>query len=442
MFPSLPQYLRQHHLSADVRTLMLLRKSMEKGLVHTLGDLYVVLKGIVTRNPQDFGPFTTAFYDYFLAIQIRPGESLENAILRSETFAKWRQDFLKDLPEEEKPNVRELIDQFLNEVHFSSYDIQQMLSGEDVLRQDDPDRPDTPANGPEQVPDRLREGVDYSQLSLDELLERMRRVAEQQRRAHKGGRHWIGQGGSSPYGNQGAARGGIRVGGAGGGKMARKVIGDPNYYPVDLSQQLQDDNIDVALAYLKGIEQESAQWQLDVPQTIKQGVKRGGLFLPHLREKIDKKVQVLLLIDNGGWSMTGYIRNVTKLFSKMERRFAHDLKTYFYHNTIYGGAYSDSRRTKFEPMSKILSHDKNYSIFIIGDADMAPYELDESSLDNWRALQEHFPRCVWLNPMSTRYWKGSFTVNMLRKIFPMHPLSPEGIEKAVWEMNRKRSSRV
>ena len=60
MFISLPQYLRDNKLSGDVRTLLLLKKSLERGLVNTLGDLYLVLKGIVINSPKDIGPFTAS----------------------------------------------------------------------------------------------------------------------------------------------------------------------------------------------------------------------------------------------------------------------------------------------------------------------------------------------------------------------------------------------
>jgi uncharacterized protein with von Willebrand factor type A (vWA) domain len=80
----------------------------------------------------------------------------------------------------------------------------------------------------------------------------------------------------------------------------------------------------------------------------------------------------------------------------------------------------------------------NYAVFIIGDADMAPYELTPESLANWQQLVERFPRVVWLNPMSLRYWAGSYTVNILRQVFEMYPLSPWGIEKGVGFMNKKK----
>ena len=437
MFNSLPEFLRDRDLPGDVRVLLLIKKSMERGLVNTLGDLYLTLKSIVSRDQQDFGPFTVAFYHYFLDIEIKKGESLDMAIRKSETFKNWLK--LQDLEDIPLADIPQKIEDFIEEVHLTTFDIKKVLSGEDILKHDDPDRKDT--LGPDDEPvTEVNRAADYSNLSLEELLDRMRRVLEQQRRRHSGGDHWVGTGGVSPFGSGGAAQGGVRVGGSGGGKMARKVIGDRNFYPVDTKQILSDDNIDVALSYLKGIEEESVEYQLDIPVTIKEGVKEGGLFLPYEKEKIDQKVQVLLMIDNGGWSMSPYIKSVTKLFAKMKRRFAHDLKTYYFHNTIYGGAYNEVNRTpsSFEPTEKICKLNKNYALFIIGDADMGPYELSEDSLMDWQLLVERFPRAVWLNPMEERFWAGSFTVNVLKQLFEMHPLSPFGIEKAVEHMNRKR----
>ncbi len=438
MFNSLPQHFRDYGLQADIRTLMLLRRSIERGLVNTLGDLYLVLKGIITHDPKDYGPYTVAFYKYFLNIDIKEGEMLESAIARSEAFKEWGEQRAENREEREEEDLKELIEAYLNEIHLTTYDIQEILSGGDILRNDDPSRADGPADQPDQMPGQIDRMADYQDIPLEELLERMKEVMRQQQRAHKGGNHWVGQGGVSPYGNQGAAKGGVRVGGGGGGKMARKVIGDKNFYPVDLNESLKDDNIDVALAYLKGIEDESAQQFLDIQLTIKEGAKEGGLFLPYETEKIEQKVQVILMIDNGGWSMSPYTRLVTKLFSKMKRRFAHELETYYYHNTIYGGLFTDVRRTQYVSLDKVLKEDKNYSVFIIGDADMAPYELTRESEADWQRIKDRFKRAVWLNPMTMRYWAASDTVNRIRQILPMFPLTPAGIEKAVELMNKKR----
>ncbi len=437
MFESLPYTFRNHNLSADVRTLLLLRRAMDKNLVKTLGDMYLVLRGLVAKSPKDYGPFATAFYEYFLNIDIKKGETLNSAILRSETFKDWRKAYEETIALNENTDISKLIDQFLDEVHLTSFDIQKMVSGDSILKEDDPDRADTAENDDEN-PTKTDKIGDYSNISLEELRQRMERVAAQQKRKHRGGSHWIGQGGYSPYGNGGAAKGGIRVGGAGGGKMARAVIGDPNFYPADTKAILSDNNIDAALATLKGIEDETADMFLDVAHTIEEGVKLGGLFLPIEKEKMQQKIQVMLLIDNGGYSMSPYIMSVQKLFAKMKTRFAHDLKVYYFHNTIYGGVYEDAARRNMISIEKILQHQDNYSIFVIGDADMAPYELNNSSIEDWQKIATRFPRSVWLNPLIERFWGTSDTVPAFRSIFEMYPLTPDGIEKSIICMNKKR----
>ena len=155
--------------------------------------------------------------------------------------------------------------------------------------------------------------------------------------------------------------GGIRVGGGGGGKMARAVIGNPNYYPVDTKAILSDDNIDIALASLKGIEDETSEFLLDIPKTIVEGVKMGGLFLPHEREKTEQKVQVVLMIDNGGYSMMPYVDLTRLLFSKLHDRFE-DIDTYYFHNAIYEKVYVDQRRIRSYPIEKLLQRRKDTRI--------------------------------------------------------------------------------
>ena len=138
--------------------------------------------------------------------------------------------------------------------------------------------------------------------------------------------------------------------------------------------------------------------------------------------------------------MSPYVGSVTKLFSKMKRRFAHDLKTYYFHNTLYDGAYKDEFRshTQIESIESICKLDKNYAVFIIGDADMSPYEITKNSLRTWQTLKDRFERIIWLNPLEQKSWASSESVRVLHSIFDMFPLSPYGIEKGVELMNKKR----
>jgi len=440
MFETLPQRFREHGVETDVRTLLLLNKAMYKGLIKTLGDVYNVLKGIVVKDPDTLGPFTKAYYDYFLNIDIESGERLDDAILRSETFKKWREDRFETISDREL-DPDKLVDEFLNDVHLTNYDIKEILNGKDIIDNDDEveDSGDF-SDQLEQQKRLLEKMADYSGMSLEELLKRLEEIAKQQRGKHDGGSRWIGTGGISPFGHGGAAKQGLRIGGTGGGKMARKILNDRRFFPVDRDMIVNDDNVNAALASLKGIIEESAHEELDIKKTIKNGLRRGGLFVPELVHEENQKLQVMLMIDNGGYSMSPYVHTVQNLFKKMKTRFAHDLETYYFHNTIYDVVYSDSRRTKPVAIDTILKKDPNYRVFIIGDAAMASYEISRVSIDAYKSLTKKFKKIAWLNPEPKRHWHYTMTIQFLAKLVPMYPLTPKGIEEAVQEMNKKSKS--
>ena len=437
MFTKLPETFKKFDLAVDVRTILLLQKAMNKGLVKTIGDLFNVLRTFIIKDPEHIGPYTKAFYNYFLDINIRPNERLNDAILRSQTFEQWKETNFGRMEEDLSPE--EWVDRFLDQVHLTHYDIKVVLNGRELWDKDKGDLKDDQEQNQEETPNRpLDRMADYSDLSLEELMQRMEEVMEQQNTKHSGGSHWVGTGGISPYGHGGAAKDGIRVGGSGGGKMARKLLGDSNYFPVDLDAVLNDNNIDAALASLKGIVEETAQETLDVKATIDNGLERGGLFIPEIKNEIFDKLQVILIVDNGGYSMHPYIKSVQTLFRKMKTRFAHDLETYYFHNTVYQQVFTDSRRRKPFSIDRLLSKDPNYHVFFVGDAAMAPYELDRNSLNTYSDIKEHFKKVAWLNPEPIRYWNGTLSTQIIKEILPMYPLTPKGIEKAVLEMNRNR----
>ena len=437
MFTTLPEAFRKFDLAVDVRALLLLQRAMDKGLVRTIGDLFNVLRTFIIKDPEHMGPYTKAFYAYFLDINIRPNDCLNDAILRSQTFEQWKETSFGRMEDDITPD--EWVNRFLDQVHLTHYDIKEVLDGRKLWDKDNGNLEDNPEANNDETPNRpLDQMADYSDLTLEELMQRMEEVKGHQQSEHSGGSHWIGTGGISPYGHGGAAKDGIRVGGSGGGKMARKVLGDSNFFPVDLDAILNDNNIDAALASLKGIVEETAQETLDVKETIDKGLERGGLFIPEIKNDTIDKLQVLLIIDNGGYSMHPYIKSVQTLFRKMKTRFAHDLETYYFHNTVYRQVFSDSQRRKPLPIERILSKDPNYHVFFIGDAAMAPYELDRASLNTYSEIKEHFKKVAWLNPEPVRYWNGTLSTQIIKELLPMYPLTPKGIEQAVLEMNRKK----
>lgn len=440
MFTTLPERFRAFHIHVDVRSLLLLQKAINCDLVKTIGDLYNVLRTFIVKSPELLGPYTRAFYDYFLSIDIKDGEQLLDAVLRSQTFQDWKALNVSRL--EEEMTRKQMAEMFLDEVHITHYDIKKVIDGRELWEKDSGDLEDRNAEVEESESEKrpLDLMADYSDLSLEELMQRMKEVIKHQKSKHSGGSHWVGTEGISPYGHGGAAKDGIRVGGTGGGKMARKVIGDPNFYPVDLDAILNDNNIDAALASLKGIVEETPHETLDVKATIDRGLERGGLFLPEIKNETDQKIQVLLFIDNGGYSMHPYIKAVQTLFRKMKTRFAHDLETYYFHNTIYGQVYSDAQRRKGVSIEKILSKSPNYHLFFVGDAAMAPYELSHQSMNTYMEMVKHFKKFAWLNPEPLKFWQHTLTIQIIKEIIPMFSLTPAGIEKAVLSMNKTKNN--
>jgi uncharacterized protein with von Willebrand factor type A (vWA) domain len=438
MFESLPHHFRRHGIPTDVRALLLLQKAMEKGLIKTLGDIYNVLKAIIVKEQTLIGPYTKAFYEFFLEIDIQDGERLNDAIVRSNTFKKWKQTHIDENRDVDENDLDALVNKFLDDVHLTTYDIKEVIDGKELWDKDNPYQKDTPSENNGEAEERnIDKMADYSDIPLERLLERMKTIQENQKSEHSGGSHWIGTGGISPYGHGGAAKGGVRVGGTGGGKMARAVLNDKNFYPVDVNSLINDNNIDAALASLKGIIEESAHDEIDIKNTIKLGIKRGGLFIPEIKKVSQEKLQVILLIDNGGYSMLSYVKVVRELFLKMKTRFAHDLETYYFHNTIYGEVYTDVNRTKPVKIKTILNKDPNYTIFIIGDATMGAYEINQQSINSYQSLKKKFKKIAWINPEPLRYWAHTMSLQLIKKIIEMYPMTPKGIEDAVKEMNRK-----
>jgi uncharacterized protein len=82
-------------------------------------------------------------------------------------------------------------------------------------------------------------------------------------------------------------------------------------------------------------------------------------------------MKLVLMIDNGGYSMTPYVDITRLLFSKMHDRFE-DITTYYFHNCIYERVYVDQRRIRSFPVEKLLQKNPDTRVVILGDATMAP----------------------------------------------------------------------
>ena len=179
-------------------------------------------------------------------------------------------------------------------------------------------------------------------------------------------------------------------------------------------------------------------------------MRNGGEIEILFRRSLKDRLKIILLIDNGGWSMDPYIAVVQTMFDYARSQFK-EVKTFFFHNTIYGTVWQDPARIrkpkKVEEFTKI---DPETRLIFIGDASMAPYELMASdgsiyitersgkpSIEHLKSLAKIFPHTVWLNPVPQSMWGYTHTISAIYSIFPMFELTIDGLEKAIAHLMAK-----
>jgi uncharacterized protein with von Willebrand factor type A (vWA) domain len=290
-------------------------------------------------------------------------------------------------------------------------------------------------------------------LSPEDLMRRFWETVEKQLEAHHGGSRFVGTGGNSPFGHSGNASGGVRVFGelgASGRRSALKVIGERRYVEYSGESALKGGNLSQALASLKNLVPAGPRDQLDLPETIRQSARNGGEIDLAFRRDLLDRIEVVLLIDNGGSSMLPYVALTRLLFGKLRDRIRR-LSTYFFHNTVYGAVYRDPWHTDPLPVAELLRRSPDVRLLFLGDAAMAPDELlsphgsldlraddAQPSLAQLKRLRERFSRAVWLNPIPRDSWRevhGSLTLARIGEVFPMEDLTLGGIKRAVERLN-------
>jgi uncharacterized protein len=289
-----------------------------------------------------------------------------------------------------------------------------------------------------------------SKLTPDELIEYFKKRLKDQTERHDGGSKWIGTGGRSPVGHSGHHPGGMRVGGVSRNKSAVKVAMERRYKDYSLEGPLTEAMMGEALKRLRNLVPAGPRDQVNVEKTIYQTMKNAGEIEIIFDQDLKDRLKVMLAIDNGGWSMDPYISVVQTLFNYSRAQFK-DLKTYFFHNTIYDTIWEDpSRFKKPIKVDELVKKDPETRLIIVGDASMAPYELmardgsiyihersGRASLDSLNFLADTFRHCVWLNPVPPRMWNYTGTIQTISRIFPMFELSIDGLEKAIQQLMAK-----
>lgn len=361
-------------------------KGLEKGLVRDLESLFLFSRLVFVKKVEHYDLFERAFAAYFLGQEEALAVDVES-ILASKSFRDWLEKFL------EEANL-----------------------------------------GPEVI----------HNMTLDELLKKFWDTLLKQEGEHRGGSRWIGVGGTSPWGHSGRARGGIRLGGASGNRSAMKVFGEHRYIDYSGESTLSAENIRQALSLMKRMVPVGPSTELNIEDTIDETCRQGGEIELVFERELRDRIQVMVFLDNGGYSMSPFVQLVRLLFSKMKSQFK-DLDFYYFHNTIYSGVYSDVQRSQFLPMEKVVQKDKKTRLFIVGDANMGPYELlspygsinyygqhPVPSIEWLKMLAGAFPYSVWLNPLPRMYWPfESSTIEYIGDVFYMEELTLNGLKKTV-----------
>jgi uncharacterized protein len=305
-------------------------------------------------------------------------------------------------------------------------------------------------------PKNLEGLTDEQRAALKAMdLEALRALFEQrlreQRERHDRGDRWVGTGGRSPFGSGGVHPTGIRVGG-GGQRSAIQLAEERRFREYRTDVVLDVRRIDVALRRLRDLGREGAQEELDLEKTVQKTARNAGelelVFEPPRRNR----VKVLLLMDVGG-SMDPYSHLVSTIFTAASRagRFAR-FRAFYFHNCVYDSVYEDARFYRARSVADLLAEsDRSERLVLVGDAAMHPSELLEpggslyyytrnrtAGVEWMRRIAEHFRRRAWLNPEPEDFWRQT-TVRLLRGLFPMFPLTLEGLDRAVGHLVRGSS---
>lgn len=397
MFISFIYRLRQLGVSVGVGEAVTLAEAMSHGLHdQKLDGFYYLARSILIHHEGHLDAFDQAFSAEFKGAEV-------DASQLTDELRKWLDEALKDFGKREQ-----------QEMEFSEF-----LSEEEIA----------------------------------ELRRKFEERLKEQKERHDGGNYWIGTSGTSQFGQQGFSRQGLSTSSGGGGRAAINIADARQYrgYRSDLSLDIRQ--FEVALRRLRAFVREGAEEELDIERTIDATAANAGDIEIVTRPPSKPNTHVILMIDVGG-SMFPYSQLMSQLFSATKKA-THfkDLRTYYFHNLIYGQVYATDQFTEptwlHDLMRECASH---YKLIIVGDAYMAPYELWHSSaysatdhsrvtgLEWLQMMSQHFRQSVWLNPEPANRWKGS-TIEEISSVIEMYPMTVDGLTEAMAKLNRGSMSR-
>jgi uncharacterized protein with von Willebrand factor type A (vWA) domain len=395
MFIDFFYFLRAYGLKVSANEWMALTEALDKGLADSsLTNFYYVCRSLIVNRESDFDTFDTAFADYFEAVAAKG-----------------------DLPDE----FRAWLDAALNGSRGG----------------DDGDIFD--------FPERLA-------LEFEELRRMFEERKQEQKERHDGGSYWIGTGGTSVFGNSGYAEAGIRAYGEGRFGRAVQIAGERKFRDFRRDAVIDTRRFETAFRKLRQYSSRSraAKTELDIDGTIEETSSNAGLLKLVYERPRKNTIKLMVLFDSDG-SMLPYSKLTSRLFHAVSQsNHFKDTRFYYFHNCIYEKLYTDPRirRGKWIDTERVMNElNSDYRLVCVGDAAMAPSELERKGgnaiigLPNdapgrvWlERLRKKFPNSVWLNPIRESRWGaayGQYTIGKIAEIFPMYELTLDGLEKGI-----------
>jgi uncharacterized protein with von Willebrand factor type A (vWA) domain len=386
MLISFFQILKRAGVPVSIKELLDLILALKEHLVFAdVDEFYFLSRAIMVKDEKYYDRFDRAFSVYF-----RDLESLEDVIEALIPEDWLRQEFAKQLTDEEKAKI-------------------ESLGG------------------------------------LEKLIEEFKKRLEEQKEKHEGGNKWIGTGGTSPFGHGGYNPEGVRIGGQSKNKRAVKVWEKREFKNLDDSVELGTRNIKVALRRLRKFARTGAENELDMGGTISSTAKNAGLLDIKMVPERHNTVKVLLFFDVGG-SMDPYIKTCEEMFSAARSEFKH-MEYFYFHNFIYESVWDNNVRRFAERINMVdilHKYSADYKVIFIGDASMSPYEIvqpggsvehwNEESGETWmRRLKETFQKVIWINPVDPHYWQYTDSISMTNTLLEehMYPLTVKGLEEGM-----------
>jgi len=389
MFTDFFYILRKRGVPVSITEWMTLMETLARGYISNLDEFYFLARAILVKSEAYYDHYDIAFQEYFKGIEA-PAEITEQIL-----------EWLKDP---------------VNRISLSEEE--QALLGS---------------------------------MDFDELISELEKRLSEQTEQHDGGNYWIGRGGTSPFGHSGFNPAGIRIGGTAGGRHAIQIAGERRFrnYRNDLILDVRQ--IKLALKGLRQLTRSGAEDELDLDETIEATARNAGEIELMWQRRRKNAVKVLLLMDVGG-SMDPFALLCSQLFSAAHSS-SHfkDFRYYYFHNCIYDYLYQDiEQREAISTDHLLLTLEPDYKLILVGDARMASselvtkygainyYEQNEMPGILWlKRIARHFTHCIWLNPDDLRFWAHP-TVQMIGKLFPMFPLTIDGLGQGVKRLVVKR----